>query len=125
MDAPTRSFPSPRQVAVARAYVEGLERDRIHLAEAESRLQQTVWEVTQLAGYNRALFFVLKEIVEARDAGLTYRFEDALKKAADVLDANKPIFEDVWQCPCGHSKYDHDEKGCQFLGCKHICGGEQ
>lgn len=110
---------------VARAYVEGLERDRARLHEAEANLQKTVWEVTQLAGYNRALYRALKDIVESFDAGLAYRLGEAMKTGADVLEANAPIFEDVWQCPCGHSKYDHDEEGCQFLVCKPICGGSE
>lgn len=116
--------PSAKQVAVARTYIEGLERDRTHLAEVEASLQRTVWEVTQLAGYNRALYRILSEIVEAHEQGQSYRLEQALRTGADVLDANKPIFEDVWQCPCGHSKYDHDENGCEFLVCAPICGGK-
>lgn len=116
-------LPSAKQIAVARAYVEGLEADRVRLHESEAKLQHTVWEVTQLAGYNRAMYQILKEIVESSDQGLMYRLEHAIKKAGDVLDANTPMHEDVWQCPCGHSKYDHDENGCQFLVCKPICGG--
>src|SRR5690348_16056822 len=110
-----------KQIAVAAAYVQGLERDRARLGEVEASLQHTIWEVTQLSGYNRALYQILKEIVESHEQGQVYRLEKVLRTGGDVLDANRPIFEDVWQCPSGHSKYDHDDNGCEFLVCKPIC----
>lgn len=118
-------LPKTRTLSVARAYVEGLERDRARLAETEENLQKTVWEVMKLAGYNRAMFQLLSEIVSAHDAAHSYRLGGAIERAAEVLAANKPIYEATWQCPCGHSVYDHDEDGrCLYLVCVPICGGE-
>lgn len=112
--------PTPRQVAVAQAYVAGLERDRKRLSSTEEKLQQTVWEVVQLGSYNRALYQLLHQIVQNFDKGFTNL--DLINRAESLLEANRPLYESVWSCACGHSKYDHDDNGCMYLGCIPICG---
>lgn len=110
-------------MVVARAYIQGLERDRILLLSTQEKITETVWEVIQLGGYNRALYQLMHQIIQAYDAGsLT---PDLVSAAEDLLAANRPLFEKLWSCPCGHSVYDHDEKGCMYLGCRAICGVEE
>lgn len=48
--------------------------------------------------------------------------EDELARVENLLSDNKKLSDRIWNCPCGHSKYDHDEKGCLYLGCRPICG---
>ena len=48
-----------------------------------------------------------------------------IDRARELIRESHKVYEQVFLCPCGHSKYEHDEKGCQYLGCKHICGVEE
>lgn len=112
--------PNVRQVAVARKYVEGLEADRKRLNEAEQTLQRTMWEAIQLANYNRSLNIAIHLLLRAMESGRLS--DDELARIEDLVSDNEKLVGDVWGCLCGHSKYDHDEKGCLYLGCKPICG---
>lgn len=112
--------PTPRQVAVARAYVDGLERDRELLRDLEERTAAATWEMIQLAAYSRALFVALYQLL--RDVENGTPSEELLERISDLLQADAKVYDEVNSCACGHSKFDHDESGCQYLGCKAICG---
>lgn len=112
--------PTPRSQAYARSYVEGLERDRARLLKFEDEYNNVVWEAVQLGAYNRAMFQSLLQLMESLKYG-TLRAE-LLDRIDVLLEEARPLYESIYECECGHSKYDHDEKGCQFLGCLKICG---
>ena len=109
--------PSPRQIAVARAYVDGLERDRSRLHSIEEELGRATWEALQLVNLNRVLRQALGNLLHSGmgSASLVQDAEEILAASGEILD---PLFA----CPCGHSKLDHDREGvCQFVHCRKVC----
>lgn len=113
-------LPSRRQVHVARAYVAGLEQDRVRLRDKEAQLTKTTWEVIRLGAYNRALVLAVTKVLSDLDQG---RYDPSLVDRIENLIADsKLVYDDIFECACGHSKYDHDDSGCLYLGCKSICG---
>lgn len=104
----------------ARTYVEGLERDRQELQVREQELNATIWEAVQLGAYNRALFRSMQQLLGQISRGEIQ--PEFLDQVETLLQEVKPLYESIYECECGHSKYDHDEQGCQFLGCIPICG---
>jgi hypothetical protein len=111
------TVPSLRQVAVARAYIQGLESDRERLQQIQQSLIDSGWEVVRLASFTKALVRVIREL---RDDGAPAdeEFEDRVRYLLDEADR---LVEEAYLCPCGHSKYDHDEKGCMYLQCRGVC----
>lgn len=110
---------SNRQVAVAKAYIDGLERDRRLLHESDEKLTQTIWEAAKLAVYSQTLTTALDGILKGLEAG-TFSAE-LLDSAENLVSGSKELLADVFKCPCGHPTFDHDENGCNFLHCKSIC----
>lgn len=113
-------IPGTRSRLVARTYVEGLERDRKELLRFEHELNSTIWEAVQLGAYSRALRLNLGALYTAVETGTIP--EGLMDQIADLLEDSGELHESIYECECGHSKYDHDENGCQFLGCIPICG---
>lgn len=112
--------PNLRQVAVARAYVQGLESDRKSLHTTEQQLNDTIWLAVQLGAYNRALYKALDQAMAALETG---RLDsDFLDRVEALLAHTRSLNDGIWICACGHPTYDHDDLGCQYLGCKPICG---
>ena len=118
--ADERFTPSIRQVAVARAYVQGLEDDRLRLKDTEERLTHTTWEAIQLGMLNRALVRLLGELLNNLDAGK--HDPDLFDRIENLLEDSRHVTGGIFECECGHSVYDHDERGCLYMGCKPICG---
>lgn len=116
--------PNIRQVAVARAYVVGLEADRQRLELVEKQLAQATWETVNLGAFNRGLTRALVELVHQVESGQV-RDESLLDRIEDLLRDYSKIYSAIWTCECGHSKYDHDENGCMYLPCRHICGSQE
>lgn len=115
-----RHVPSLRQVAVARAYVQGLEEDRERLHKLEETVTSQIWEIVSLGSFNRALQRVLTRFLADLEQG---KYDPGLHDLAEqLLGEAKLVHDQIFTCPCGHSKWDHDEGGCVYLGCKHICG---
>jgi hypothetical protein len=114
--------PVTRHVDVARAYVEGLERDRAELRKLEEAYDHQIWEMIQLSAYAKALYTALYQLRVAFEAGRVTT--NTLDIIDEILDSERSVYDEVWSCECGHSKYLHDpESGrCQYLGCKNICG---
>jgi hypothetical protein len=115
--------PATRQVSVARAYVGGLEADREKLRSLEEQYDKLLWEVVNLASYTRALYLATANMY-AMIEGDRKVSEDFMERVEDLLllDRAGKTYAETYLCECGHSKYDHDEKGCQYLGCAPICG---
>lgn len=86
----------------------------------EQGVNETTWEMIQLSSYSRALYIALYQLL--RDVENDKVSDELLGRISDLLEADAKVYDDVWSCPCGHSKYDHDELGCQYRGCKPICG---
>lgn len=114
--------PSPRLIEVARAYVEGLENGARRLEQVEGDLDNAIFQAATMSNYNRALSRILAEIaVIVRDEGVITG--DHLDNIDEILAINQTFSEDIFTCACGHSVFDHDDKGCQYIVCKPICGG--
>ena len=110
-----------RSIDVARAYVQGLERDRDHLRELEEQYDKRVWELIQIAAYSKALYTALYQLKQASETG--HMSSEAWDRVEDLLAADRKVYHDVWSCECGHHRWDHDGDGhCNFLGCRKICG---
>lgn len=113
--------PSPRLVEVARAYVDGLENGQRKLEQLELDLNRLTFTAATMSNYNRALSRVLADIAVLVKQGKPIT-EDHLLNITEVLEVNQMASDDVFTCACGHSTFDHDEKGCQYTGCRPICG---
>lgn len=112
--------PSIRQIAVARAYVQGLEIDRGKLHKLEEVANEQTWEIVKLGSYNRALHRALTKIMTDLNQG---RFDpDHWSRTEDLLGDVATLYDVIFPCACGHSKWDHDQDGCLYLTCKAICG---
>lgn len=106
---------------VARAYIDGLERDRSKLHEMEQHYDRQVWELIQISAYAKALYTALHQFRQAAENGVLRA--ETLERIDDLLAADRRVYFDIWACECGHHRYDHDEDGrCLFFGCRHICG---
>lgn len=104
---------------MARAYIDGLERDRERLREFEQKYDKLVWEVIQLSSYAKALYLAAHAMREAAMNGTRVDWD----RIDDLLEADRRTYNEVWSCECGHHAWDHDEDGhCEFLTCKPICG---
>jgi hypothetical protein len=107
---------------VARAYIDGLERDRRELHALQQEYDRLVWETIQISSYARALYLALRALYDWVESGRTPHWE----RIEELLNADRQAYHDVWSCACGHHRYDHDENGqCEYLACRHICGKEQ
>jgi hypothetical protein len=115
-----RYVPGARSQMYARSYIDGLERDRRRLLQFEQEHNNVVWEAVQMGAYNRALFQSLAQLMEGIKFG--HLRNELLDRIEVLLQEARPLYESIYECECGHSKYDHDERGCQFLGCVSICG---
>jgi len=113
--------PSPRLIEVARAYVEGLENGARRLEQVEADLDKIVFQAATMSNYNRALSRVLAQISLLVKDGKPIT-EDHLDNITEILAINQTYSEDIFTCACGHSTFDHDDKGCQYIVCKPICG---
>jgi hypothetical protein len=116
--------PPPRrgQTNVARAYVEGLERDRAELHQLQQRFDQLAWETIQIASYAKALYTAAHQLRANAENGTQIDWD----RIDDLLEADRRTYHDVWSCACGHHRWDHDEDGtCQYLACRHICGRDK
>ena len=113
--------PSPRLVEVARAYVEGLENGARRLERVEGDLDKVIFQAATMSNYNRALSRVLAQIAALVKADKLIT-EDHLLNITEILSINQTQSDDIFTCACGHSVFDHDDKGCQYTGCKPICG---
>lgn len=113
--------PSPRLVEVARAYIDGLENGQRRLEQIEQDLNRLTFQCATISNHNRALQRVLEGVISLSKAGQALT-EDQLANAREILTVNQLMAEDIFTCECGHSKFDHDDKGCQFTGCRPICG---
>ena len=111
------NVPSMRQVAVARAYVQGLEEDREKLQDIRGHLITSTWEVIRLVAFNNAVVLALRRTMDENSPP----DEDFEARRAMLLEEAAFLREEVVICPCGHSKYDHDDKGCMYLQCRGIC----
>ena len=108
-----------RSVDVARAYVEGLERDRQQLRQLEEHYDRQIWELIQISAYAKALYTALYQFKQAAETGHTPPWDHI----EDLLETNRKVYSEIWSCECGHHRWEHDENGrCNFLGCKRICG---
>jgi hypothetical protein len=112
--------PAPRRGVenVARAYIEGLERDRRELHQLQQSYDRLVWETIQISAYAKALFTTLHQVVNS-GPGSHINWD----RVDELLVADRRTYHDVWSCQCGHHRYDHDDNGmCEYLACRHICG---
>lgn len=102
-------------IDVARSYVEGLERDREHLRELEQKYDRLIWELIQISAYAKALYVALHGFAQ----GQLPNWE----RVEELLNTDRRAYSEIWNCPCGHHRYDHDEDGqCEYLACRKICG---
>jgi hypothetical protein len=86
----------------------------------EETVASQTWEVVRLGSYNRALVRALSGIMADQTVGA---YDPALWDRADaLLDDAKTLQTQIFPCACGHAKWDHDDEGCLYLGCKNICG---
>jgi len=113
--------PSPRLIEVARAYVEGLENKARQLETVQRDLDEVIFQAATMANYNRTLTRVLAQITELVVDGKPIT-EDHLMNITEILETNQIWSNDIFVCSCGHSMFDHDAYGCQYLRCKPICG---
>ena len=113
--------PAPRKIEVARSYVLGLEADSRELLTAQADLGKIIWQAATISNHNRTLQRMLEGVRDLVAQGVTPT-EYHLEQIDEVLKVNQMMSEEVFTCLCGHSTFDHDEKGCQFLGCRPICG---
>lgn len=110
-----------RRVHLARSYVEGLEERSQRLDQLQAEMMELNWEAINLAGHCLAQQRVLKTLMAHLDhIGWPNAKLEAI--TSEVYDGVQSLLDRVWSCPCGHSKFDHDELGCAYLGCKPICG---
>lgn len=123
-EAPKRipaGVPRRGSTQVAKAYVEGLERDRERLRELEQSYDKLVWETIQISAYAKALYTALytaTQYIEGAIVDITI-----WDKISDLLEADRRAYNEVWSCECGHHRWDHDEDGhCEYLTCRRICG---
>lgn len=113
--------PSPRLIEVARAYVDTLERDSRRLVETEEQLSRVIFQAATISNHNRTLQRLVVEVLKLAAAGQPLT-QDHIDQMEEVLKVNQMMSDSVFICACGHSTFDHDDLGCQFIGCKPICG---
>lgn len=66
----------------------------------------------------RTLWAALEDVAEHwKDFG-----SQEAERLKQMLAGTKRDAVQISVCDCGHLMADHDEKGCQYLGCKRICG---
>ena len=102
-------------IDVAKAYVTGLERDRAQLRHLEENYDRLLWDLIQISAYAKALYTALYTISQ----GNLPNWE----RVDELLNTDRKTYAEIWNCPCGHHRYDHDEQGrCEYLACRKICG---
>lgn len=93
------------------------------MLQMERELNRIIWEAVQLGAYGRAMERALGQLSKSVETGQdSYELREEIEK---LLTAVNPLMAEIYECACGHSKYDHDEDGCLWLGCRPICGTER
>jgi len=112
-------IPHSRKIEVARSYVFNLEAKAMAYEALKADHMRLNSEAIDLAAHCLTLQRALQLVVESEQ--VTGQLQVVLD---EILDGADSLLVKVWECACGHSKFDHDDLGCMYLGCRPICGVE-
>lgn len=114
------SFTPSKSITLARSYVEGLEKVRDRYERISADHMRLNHEAITLAAHVLTLHKVLDALLDYYDGSLPPT-DKALAIGEEVLDNARATLNKVFSCPCGHASFEHDEEGCNYLQCRHVC----